>query len=98
MRIWIYGDSLEQIKNMIEVADSPSDIIVGTSVCAGVCSTFPRSGLAPAISAAVQGKLDLLLIPTFKLPGLEAKSRMAELFKSYGVAVKSASSCGINNS
>ncbi len=92
MRIWVYGDSPEQIQNMIENAGSSSDIIVGTSVCANVDSNFPRSGLVPAISAAMRGKFDLLLIPAFNLLGCGAKEQMTELFQSYGVVIKSASS------
>ncbi len=92
MRIWVYGYSPEQIRNMLKNTDSSRDIVVGTSVCADVDSTFPRSGLVPAISAAMRGKFDLLLIPAFNLLGCEAKEQMTELFQSYGVVIKSASS------
>ncbi len=91
MRIWVYGDNLEQIQAMVESANRSGDTVVGTSACADACSAFPRSGLVPAISAAIRGELDLLLIPSFQLPGLESNEQMTELFQSYGVVIKSAS-------
>lgn len=99
MRIWIYGDSLEQIQSMAENFAVPSDTVVGSSVCAEADSGFPQSGLTPAVSAAIRGEIDLLLIPTFELLGSGAKAeQLTELFQSYGVSIKSASSSGINSS
>ncbi len=99
MRIWVYGNSLKQVRDIIENIVDPGDIVVGTSVRTEVGSEFPRGGLTPAISAAIRGEIDLLLISTFEL--LEcgaAMKEMTELFQNYGVSIKSASNCGINNS
>ena len=99
MRIWAYGDSLEQLRNMIEATVSSSDSVVGTSVCAEASPEFPQSGLTPAISAAIRGEIDLLLIPTLKLLGCGTRvEQMAEIFQSYGVSVRSVSSSGISSS
>lgn len=99
MRIWVYGDSPEQLRDMIKAAVSSSDTIVGTSICTEAGSEFPQSGLTPAISAAIRGEINLLLIPTFELLGDEARTeQMAELFQNYGVSIRSVSSNGISSS
>ncbi len=99
MRIWAYGDSPEQLRDMIKTAVGSGDSVVGTSVRAKADSEFPQSGLTPAISAAIRGEIDLLLIPAFELLGCGTKARqMAELFQSYGVSIKSLSNCGISSS
>lgn len=99
MRIWVYGDSLEQIQNMIEKHVSPSDTAAGTSIRAEFCSTFPYNGLTPAISGAIRGEIDLLLIPSFQMLGDKGKAEeIVELFQNYGVSVKSVSNDGINSS
>lgn len=99
MRIWVYGEDPEQIQNMIEKHVSPGDTAAGTSTRAEFCSAFPHSGLTPAISAAVRGEIDLLLIPSFRLLGDRGKAEeIVELFRSYGVSVKSVSSNGISSS
>ncbi len=99
MQIWIYGTSVKQIQSVIETDVSPSDIVAGTSVCAEDGSAFPHSGLSQAVSAAIRGKIDLLLISQFELLGDKDKAAQTiELFQSYGVSVKSASSCEINSS
>ncbi len=92
MWIWIYGDSPEQVQSMIETRTGTADTVVGTSTCAASGSTFPQSGLTPAISAAIQGKIDLLLVPKFETLGSEASAaRIIELFQSYGVLIRSIS-------
>lgn len=99
MRIWIYGDASEQIRDIIEENVSISDTVVGTSLRAEIGSAFPKSGLTPAVSAAIRGGFDLLLIPAFGLLGDKAKAdQMIGLFQSYGVLVRSVSSNGINSS
>lgn len=99
MRIWVYGDSSKQIQNMIEGTVGACDIVIGSSVCAEEYSEFPQSGLTPAVSAAMRGELDLLLIPTFELLGGKAEiKQIVALFQNYGVSVKSVSSSGINSS
>ncbi len=99
MRIWVYGDSLEQLRDMIEAAVSSSDTVVSTSVRVEAGSEFPQSGLTPAISAAIRGEIDLLLIPTFELLGCGIKAgQMTELFRNYGVSIRSVSSSGISSS
>ena len=99
MRIWVYGDSPERIRNMIEENISSEDTVTGTSVCAEIGSAFPQSGLIPAISAAIQNNIDLLLVPTFELLGNTTKTEQTiELFQSYNVSVRSVSSNGINSS
>ncbi len=93
MRIWVYGASPEQIQGIIETEISPADTVVDTSVCAEIDSAFPQSGLTQAISAAIRGKIDVLLVPSLDLLG---KGKSAEpvmaLFQNYGVSIKSASS------
>ena len=99
MRIWIYGDSPERIRDMIEENTSPDDTVTGTSVCAEIGSVFPQSGLIPAISAAIRKDIDLLLVPTFGLLGNTTKAEQTiELFRSYNVSVRSVSRNGINSS
>ncbi len=97
MRIWIYGGSLEQVQSMTDNIAVPCDTVVGSSVCAESDSGFPQSGLTPAVSAAIRGEIDLLLIPTFGLLGAKVE-QLTELFQSYGVSIKSVSSSGINSS
>lgn len=99
MRIWIYGASPEQIQGIIETDVHPGDTIAGASVCAEEGSSFPYSGLTPAISAAIRGKIDVLLVPSIALLGREENPEpMKALFQSYGIAVRSVSSCGSSNS
>ena len=99
MRIWVYGDSPERIREMIEENISFDDTVTGTSVCAEIGSVFPQSGLIPAISAAIRNDIDLLLVPTFELLGNTAKAEQTiELFRSYNVSIRSVSSNGISSS
>lgn len=92
MRIWIYGDSPEQIQDIIKAGTAPDDTVVNTSVCAEAGSAFPQSGLTQAIAAAIRGKIDLLLVPRWELLGGKASAaRTIELFQSYGVSVRSLS-------
>ncbi len=93
MRVWVYGDSPEQVQNMIaENTDSIDDTVAGVSVRARAGSTFPCCGLTPAMSAAIRGEFDVLLIPALTLLGNKAKAdQTVELLRSYGVSVKSAS-------
>ena len=94
MRVWIYGGSPEEVQEVIEKSVSS-----GTSLRAEIGSPFPQSGLVAAISAAIRGEFDLLLVPTFELIGNRRRAaQMVELFQNYGVSVKSVSSSGINNS
>ncbi len=99
MRVWVYGDSLKRVQNIIENAVSSSDTVVGTSARVEAGSEFPQGGLTPAISAAIHGEIDLLLIPTFELLGGGTKAgQMTELFRNYGVLIRSVSSSGISSS
>ncbi len=99
MRIWVYGDSLEQLQDMIEAAVRSSDTVVGTSVRTEAGSAFPQGGLTPAISAAIRGEIDVLLIPTFELLECGTKAgQMTESFQNYGVPIRSVSSSGISSS
>ena len=99
MRIWVYGESPEQIQSIIEENVSSDDTVVGTSVRAEIGSAFPQSGLTPAISTAIRGELDLLLIPAFGLLGNKIKAdQIMGLFQGYSVSVRSVSNSGINSS
>lgn len=99
MRIWIYGSSPEEVREMIEKSVSFGNTVSGTSLQAEIDSPFPQSGLVTAISAAMRGEFDLLLVSAIELLGSRGNAaQMAELFQSYGVSVKSVSSSGINNS
>lgn len=99
MRIWIYGSSPEEVQEMIEKSVSFGNTVSGTSLLAKVGSPFPQSGLIAAMSAAMRGEFDLLLVPAYQLLGNRGKAaQMVELFRSYGVSVKSVSSSGIKSS
>ena len=99
MRIWVYGDSSEQIRDMIAENMNFDDTLAGASISAEIGSAFPQSGLIPAISAAMREEIDLLLIPSLQLLGKKRKAEeIVELFQNYGVSVKSVSSNGINSS
>ena len=99
MRVWIYGRSPEEVQEVIERSVSFGKTVSGTSLQAENGSSFPQSGLAAAISAAMRGEFDLLLVPDFELLGSRSKAtQMAELFQNYGVSVKSVSSSGISSS
>ena len=99
MRIWVYGDSPERIRDIIKENIGSDDTVTGTSISAEIGSAFPQSGLIPAISAAIRTDIDLLLVPTFELFGNTAKAEQTiELFRSYDVSVRSVSSNGINSS
>lgn len=97
MRIWIYGRSPEEVREMIEKVTGSGDTVSGTSLLAEADSSFPQSGLTPAVSAAIRGEYDLLLIPAFELLGDRAKE-IIELFQGYGVSVRSVSSRGSKSS
>lgn len=100
MRIWVYGDSPEQIRDMIEENMNFDDTVAGTSISAEIGSAFPYNGLTPAISGAIRGEIDLLLlIHSFQMLGDKGKAEeIVELFQNYGVSVKSVSNDGINSS
>ena len=99
MRVWIYGDSLEQIQALTKEAAGAGGLVAGTSLCAKSGAAFPQSGLAPAVSAAIRGKIDLLLLPSFDLLGDKVQAdQKIEQFQSYGVSVRSASSSGSSSS
>lgn len=99
MRVWIYGGSPEEVQEVIEKSVSLENTISGTSLRAKIGSPFPQSGLVAAISAAIRGEFDLLLVPTFELIGNRRRAaQMVELFQNYGVSVKSVSSSGISSS
>ncbi|MCM1233766.1 MAG: hypothetical protein NC489_26945 [Ruminococcus flavefaciens] len=99
MRIWIYGENLEQIREVTKKAVCSSDIVVGSSIRAEPASAFPKSGLTPAVSAAIRGEIDLLLIPAFESLGNAGEIRQAaEWFQRYGVSIRSACSSGISSS
>lgn len=99
MRIWVYGDSPERIRDIIKENIRFGDTVTGTSISAEIGSAFPQSGLIPAISAAMREEIDLLLIPSLQLLGKKRKAEeIVELFQNYGVSVKSVSSNGINSS
>ncbi len=99
MRVWIYGDSPAEIQELIEQSVRFGDTVTGTSLRAETGSPFPQGGLAAAISAAMRGEFDLLLVPAFELLGNKrTAAQLAELFQGYGVSVKSASSSGSSSS
>ena len=90
MQIWVYGANSNQIQAMIEAGTNPSDTVVNTSVHAESGSAFPQSGLTQAMSAAIRGKIDVLLVPGLELLGDKVRAaQIIELFQSYGVSVKS---------
>lgn len=99
MRVWIYGNNLEQIQQIRDNMIHSCDTVVGTSVCAEDGSAFPQGGLTPAIYSAMRAEIDQLIISEQRLLGSDVQyEQMVELFQSYGVSIKSASNCGINSS
>lgn len=99
MRIWIYGDGLDQIQQIRDSALCPRDTVAGFSVCAGDGCPFPQSGLTPALYAAMRSEIDQLIVADDRLWGHSSqRMQIVELFQSYDVSIKSASSCGINSS
>lgn len=99
MRIWIYGNNLEQIQQLKDSMIHLGDTVVGTSVCAEDGSVFPQSGLTPALYSAMRAEIDQLIISEQGLLSSDVQyTQMVELFQSYEVSIKSASNCGINSS
>ena len=99
MRTWIYGDGLDQIQQIRDSALCPRDTVAGFSVCAGDGCPFPQSGLTPALYAAMRSEIDQLIVADDRLWGhCSQRMQIVELFQSYDVSIKSASSCGINSS
>ena len=45
MRIWVYGDSPEWIRDIIKENIGSDDTVTGTSISAEIGSAFPQSGL-----------------------------------------------------
>ena len=93
MRTWIYGGSLDQIQQIRDSALCPHDTMAGFSVCAGAGCPFPQSGLTPALYAAMRWEIDQLIVADDRLLGNNSqRMQIVELFQSYGVSIKSASS------
>ena len=91
MRIWIYSGTPAEAQRLSRSITAP-DTVAGTSVRAGKDAAFPQGGLTPALYAAICGDVDLLL------SSKPLKNTMCELFASYNVSVKSASSLSSKSS
>ena len=99
MRVWVYGRSLAQIQTIADRYAQSCDAVVGVSLCAGDGAQFPQSGLTRVLCSAMRGELDIIVVPNHRLLGNNTQIKeMENLFCRYGVAIKSASSCGISSS
>lgn len=99
MRVWVYGRSLAQIQTIADRYAQSGDAVVGVSLCAGDGAQFPQSGLTRVLCSAMRGELDIIVVPNHRLLGNNTQIKeMENLFCRYGVAIKSASSCGISSS
>ena len=99
MRVWVYGKSLAQIQTIADCYARSGDAVIGVSLCAGEGTQFPQSGLTRALCSAMRGEIDLIVVPNPRLLGNDTQIKQAEeLFCRYGVAIRSASSCGISSS
>ena len=91
MRIWIYSSTLAEAQRLSCKIAAP-DTLAGSSVRAAKEAVFPQGGLTAALYAAMCGEVDTLLSSE------PLKNAMFELFASYGVSMKSASSFSSKNS
>ena len=100
MRVWIYGCTAQDIHTMQVHCLSNADTMIGSSVQKDHSSTFPQAGLAQPMLAAMRGELDQLLVSDFSLLGDRAEqiSEIQNVFASYQVSIKSASSSGSSSS
>ena len=97
MRVWIYGDSPEQIRALADSIVRCGSVVAGCSI--RKTGAFPHSGLTPAVSAAALREFDVLIIPAQEILGGHADAdRISGIFKSYGVSIRSASNSGISSS
>lgn len=99
MRVWVYGDSPEQIRAMADQIVRRGGVVVGCSIRKTGRCAFPHSGLTPAVSAAALKEFDVLIVPTQEMLGSHADAeRISGTLRGYGVSIRSASSCGISSS
>ena len=97
MRIWLYGANSTEICELVCCAARRADTVAGTSTAAVEGSAFPKSGLTPAICAAMREEIDALIVSHWTLLGADI-AQIKALFDTYGVRIKSASSHGSNSS
>ena len=99
MRVWIYGDSPEQVRALADSIVRCGSVVAGCSIRKTGSCTFPHSGLTPAVSAAALREFDVLIVPTQEILGGQADAdRISGIFKSYGVSIRSASNSEISSS
>ena len=100
MRVWLYGANTAEIGGLVCCAARRADTVVGTSTAAVEGSAFPKSGLTPAICAAMREEIDALVVSRWALLGAGAAQieQVKTLFDTYGVRIKSASSHGSSSS
>lgn len=100
MRVWLYGANSTEICELVCGAARRADTVVGTSTVAVEGSTFPKSGLIPAICAAMREEIDAFVVSRWTLLGTDTAQieHAKALFAPYGVRIKSASSRGSSNS
>lgn len=100
MRVWLYGANTAEIYELARGAAHRADTVVGTSTAAVEGSAFPKSGLTPAICAAMRAEIDAFVVSHWTLLGTDAAQieQTKALFAPYGVRIKSASSHGSSSS
>lgn len=100
MKVWICGRSDEESLCMQAHCLGSEDTLQGSSIHSETGTTFPLSGLTPAMQTALRGELDLLLVSDSALLGNapEQIRGMLETFRSYGVSVRSVNNWGSSSS
>lgn len=100
MRVWLYGANTAEIYELACGAARRADTVIGTSIAAVEGSAFPKSGLTPAICAAMREEIDALVVSCWTLLGRDGAQieQTKALFDPYGVRVKSVSSHGSRSS
>ena len=100
MRVWLYGANNTEVCELVCGAAHRADTAAGTSTAAVEGSAFPKSGLTPAICAAMREEIDALVVSRWTLLGTDTAQieQTKALFAPYGVRIKSASSHGSSSS
>lgn len=99
-RVWLYcrDDDKERVAATRMVSERIS--VIGVSHCQKENSTFPHSGLIPALHAAIRGDIDILIVEKSERLGQDfiQTQEFKGIFESYGVSVRSFNIAGSNNS
>lgn len=99
-RVWLYCHDDNEARWALSNRVSKQDCVVGISYHKADNSTFPHSGLIPAMQAAMRGDIDILMATSLELLGrnFTRVEELQEVMGSYGVSVRSFSNEDSNNS